>query len=205
MPKQYAFFINSAVCAGCKTCQVTCKDKHDLDLGIRWRRVYEVTGGEWVAEGHVWLPNVYAYNLSMSCNHCQNPVCVSVCPTGAMHKREDGIVAVNADTCVGCKLCAWACPYGAPQYNAKTGVMTKCDFCADEVDAGRPPACVAACPMRGLDFGELDDLRKKYGSLDQVYPMPPADQTQPSVIIKPHRHAKQARNDNAAITNREEI
>ena len=114
---QYGFHMNSSACAGCKTCQVACKDKHDLDLGIRWRRVYEVSGGDWVQDGPAWLPNVFAYNLSISCNHCKNPVCVSVCPTQAMHKRKDGIVAIDQDKCIGCRYCEWACPYGAPQYD----------------------------------------------------------------------------------------
>ena len=84
MSKQYAFYINSSACSGCKTCQVACKDKHDLDVGILWRRVYEVSGGDWIQDGDAWTPNVFAYYVSISCNQCEEPICVSSCPTKAL-------------------------------------------------------------------------------------------------------------------------
>jgi anaerobic dimethyl sulfoxide reductase subunit B len=85
-----------------------------------------MAGGGWWREGDAWLNDVVAYNISMACNHCERAACVEVCPTGAMHDRGDGIVLVDAARCIGCRYCEWACPYGAPQYDAAAGCMTKC-------------------------------------------------------------------------------
>ena len=142
---------------------MACKDKNDLGPGILWRKVYEIVEGAWRNEGGLWLPGVNAYNISLACNHCEDPACLKACPTRAISRRADGIVLLDGRKCVGCRYCEWSCPYGAPRYDARRGVMTKCDFCADLVGAGGRPACVTACPMRALDFGPLEDLRTKYG------------------------------------------
>ena len=99
-----------------------------------------------------------------SCLHCQTPACVTVCPTGASYKRaEDGIVLVDADKCIGCQLCAWACPYGAREFSVERGTMQKCTLCVDRIynttldEADRQPACVLACPTRARHFGDLGD------------------------------------------------
>ncbi len=113
----------------------------------------------------------FAYYLSISCNHCEDPACTKVCPSGAMHKRDDGFVVVNEEVCIGCRYCHMACPYGAPQYNAAKGHMTKCDGCYDRVAEGKKPICVESCPLRALDFGPIDELRKKHGELAAVAPL----------------------------------
>ena len=99
-----------------------------------------------------------------SCLHCETPDCVTVCPTGASYKRaEDGIVLVDEDKCIGCKLCSWACPYGAREYSAVHGTMQKCTLCVDRIynesfdEADRQPACVMASPTRARHFGDLGD------------------------------------------------
>ena len=99
-----------------------------------------------------------------SCLHCETPDCVTVCPTGASYKRaEDGIVLVDEDKCIGCKLCSWACPYGAREYSEVRGTMQKCTLCVDRIynesfdEADRQPACVMACPTRARHFGDLGD------------------------------------------------
>ncbi|NOT87623.1 MAG: 4Fe-4S dicluster domain-containing protein [Lysobacter sp.] len=99
-----------------------------------------------------------------SCLHCETPACVTVCPTGASYKRaEDGIVLVDEDKCIGCKLCSWACPYGAREYSAVEGVMKKCTLCVDRIynthlpEEDRQPACVQACPTKARHFGDLGD------------------------------------------------
>ena len=138
MGKQYGFYIDSAKCTGCKTCQLACKDYKDLQVDVSFRRVYEYTGGSWQADGNAWNNSVFAYYLSIACNHCADPACTKVCPSGAMHKRaEDGLVAVNEDVCIGCKSCAMACPYGAPQYDPRKGHMTKCNGCNERVAEGK--------------------------------------------------------------------
>ncbi len=191
MAKQYAFHINSAQCGNCKACQIACKDKNNLPVGIRWRRVWQYGGGSWTKNGQVWQPSgVFTYSLSVSCMHCEDPACVNACPAGAMTKRADGIVLVNQDNCVGCRYCEWACPYGAPHFDQAKGVMTKCTFCEDLLAQGQNPACVDACPMRAIEFGELEELRAKYGNLMDVEPLPASWMTHPSVVITPHRHAQ---------------
>ncbi|GAB1594719.1 4Fe-4S dicluster domain-containing protein [Lysobacter claricitrinus] len=107
-----------------------------------------------------------------SCLHCEEPACVTVCPTGASYKRaEDGIVLVDEDKCIGCKLCSWACPYGAREYSAVEGVMKKCTLCIDRIynenlpEAERQPACVQACPTRARHFGDLADPESKVSKL----------------------------------------
>jgi len=197
-----AFYFDSSACSGCKTCQMACKDKNDLSVGQVWRRVYEVTGGGWKQEGHSWTQDVVAYNLSIACNHCEDPVCAKNCPTRAIRKREDGIVLIDQDSCIGCKYCAWACPYGAPQFNPDKGVMGKCDLCADYVDQGKNPSCVDACPMRVLDFGEYDELLRRYGDSSHLYPLPDPSITQPSILVGPHPGAG---GTDATVSNVEEV
>ena len=99
-----------------------------------------------------------------SCLHCENPACVTVCPTGASYKRaEDGIVLVDEDKCIGCKLCSWACPYGAREYSHVEGVMKKCTLCIDRIynetlqEVDRVPSCVRTCPANARHFGDLGD------------------------------------------------
>lgn len=163
MIKNPAFYFNSELCTGCKACMIACIDKHNLSKGVLWRRVLEFSGGEWLPVGDAYEQNVFAYYVSLSCNHCERPVCAEGCPTQAMHKDENGIVSIDEERCVGCRYCEWNCPYGAPQFDPVRKKMTKCDFCRDYLEQGQPPACVAACPCRALDYGEYDDLRARYG------------------------------------------
>ena len=200
--KRAAFYFDSSSCSGCKTCQMACKDKNDLAIGQLWRRVYEVAGGGWKKLGETWKQDLFAYNVSLSCNHCADPICVKNCPTHALFKREDGIVQIDQSVCIGCQYCAWVCPYGAPQYNPQSGKMGKCDLCADYVDQGKNPSCVDACPMRALDFGEYDELVRKYGATELVFPLPDESITQPSIVIKAHKTSHHAKPE---IANVEEV
>jgi anaerobic dimethyl sulfoxide reductase subunit B (iron-sulfur subunit) len=203
--KQYAFYFDASSCSGCKACQAACKDKHNLPPGVLWRRVYEVTGGGWTRSGGAWVSTVFAYNVSLACNHCERPICVEVCPAQAFTQRDDGIVLLDTEKCLGCKYCSWACPYGAPQYDEQTGRMTKCTLCADSIDAGQPPACVAACPMRALDLGDRAELEARHGGLHTIYPLPKPELTQPSLVMTPHQDAARAAHESARVGNWEEI
>jgi anaerobic dimethyl sulfoxide reductase subunit B len=205
--KKPAFFIDTQICTGCKTCMIACKDKNDLVAGVRWRRVYEYSGGEWHCEPDgTFRQDVFAYYLSVSCNHCEKPICVEVCPTTAMTLGEDGIVTVDSTRCVGCRYCEWACPYGAPQYLADKGIMTKCDFCKDELKDGGTPACIAACPTRALSFGEFDELKRDPGQSAQtaMAPLPDYGLTEPRTRFRPHRKSRPAGSTTGCIANPEE-
>jgi anaerobic dimethyl sulfoxide reductase subunit B (iron-sulfur subunit) len=188
----YAFTFDASACSGCKACQVACKDKNELPLGVLWRRIYQSGGGEWTRTGEAWTSSVYTYHLSVACNHCVHPKCAGVCPVNAFSVREDGIVLLDSSKCIGCGYCSWACPYGAPQFDRGAGVMTKCDFCQDNLTAGLPPACVAACPMRVLDLVDQPDLEAKRSRPTPVFPMPAVSRTEPRLYVKPHPAALKA-------------
>lgn len=204
MATQLAFHIDTTACIGCKVCQTSCKDKNNLGPDRLFRRVVEVTGGDWVQRGSAWTSNVFTYYLPTACMHCVEAPCVKVCPTTAMYKRADGVVLVDQSKCIGCRYCEWACPYGAPQFNEDTGKMTKCDFCFDYLDQNLAPACVAACGIRVLEYGELADLQAKYGTVNDIYPLPDPSIATPSVVITPHGSALFLATP-AGIANQEEI
>ena len=179
--KKLGLVIDLDTCVGCHACAVACKEWNaggiagpltDEDpygkepMGVWFNRVhsYEV-------EGDAAQPAM-TLHFPRSCLHCETPACVSVCPTGASYKRaEDGIVLVDEDKCIGCKLCSWACPYGAREYSEVEGVMKKCTLCVDRIynenlpESEREPACVQVCPTRARHFGDLGDPESKVSKL----------------------------------------
>lgn len=204
--KQYGFYFDSDRCTGCKTCELACKDYKDLGTDVNFRRIYEYTGGTWNQQSDgCWHQDVFAYYMSISCNHCENPACTAVCPTGAMHKNEDGFVIVNEETCIGCRYCHMACPYDAPQYDAQKGHMTKCDGCYSRVQAGQKPICVDACPLRALDFAPIDELRAKYGDQASIAPLPPADITHLNLVVKPNKNSRPSGDTSGFLGNPREV
>ncbi|MDA5606891.1 DMSO/selenate family reductase complex B subunit [Pasteurella multocida] len=206
MSVQYGFYFDSDRCTGCKTCELACKDYKDLDTNVNFRRIYEYAGGDWQQQANgCWQHNVFAYYLSISCNHCDNPACVSVCPTGAMHKTEDGFVIVNEAICIGCRYCHMACPYDAPQYDAMKGHMTKCDGCHSRILEGKKPICVDACPLRALDFAPIDELRKTYGDLAAIAPLPSPEHTAPNLVIKTNKNARPTGDITGFLANPREV
>ena len=189
---QKGFFIDVSRCTGCRTCSVACADAKNTPLGLNLRRVIEVEGGGWTQNWDgAWRPDVFAYYISMGCNECADPACVKVCPTHAHFKRtEDGLVVINRDKCIGCGACAAACHYQVPQLDKKAGKMLKCDGCVDRTAEGGMPICVESCPERAIEFGDIEALRGKHGTLDAIAPMPSGDKTHPSLVIKPSKNAK---------------
>ncbi|MEH7110267.1 DMSO/selenate family reductase complex B subunit [Bacillus sp. JJ1764] len=189
---QLGFYINQSLCSGCKACTVACKDKNNLNVGINFRRVYAYEEGSFLQKPTSGIvQNVKAYYFSIACNHCSNPRCVPTCPVGAISKNKDnGVVTIDQDVCQGTQLCVKACPYGAPQYNKKVFRSNKCDFCLDLQEKGEDPVCVSTCPMGAIEFGPIDELRKKYGRVSQIKGMPSSKITNPNLVILPHKDAK---------------
>lgn len=174
------FYVDLQRCIGCRTCQVACKDRRDLQsAGPRPRRVDSFECGTY--------PDVSLFHLALSCNHCDDPACVAGCPTAALHKADDGTVQYDADRCVVCRNCMTVCPYGAPQHDEDANLIAKCDACKALRDAGRNPVCVDACPMRALEFGELDELRAAHGGdlTSELPVLPSADVTHPNLLLRP--------------------
>ena len=201
----YGFYFDQSLCTGCKACQVACVDKNDLPAGVLWRRVAEYSGGSWQVSGNTVTPNVFTYYTSVACNHCESPVCMQVCPTTAMSRRDDGTVYVDDAKCVGCRYCEWACPYGAPQFNATTGHMSKCDLCFDLRSEGQQPACTSACPSRALEWGPIHQLRADHGPQAGIAPLPDPTITKPHLVIQPHRSAQRWDSGTGSIANPGEI
>jgi sulfite dehydrogenase (quinone) subunit SoeB len=169
--KKLGLVIDLDSCVGCQACVTSCKEWNSGGHMAPLTDVNPYGGG---ADG-VWFNRVHSYeqisegesrtvHFPRSCLHCDEPACVSVCPTGASYKRSsDGIVLVDEDKCIGCKLCSWACPYGAREFDSEIGVMKKCTLCVDRIynqnleEAERVPACVSACPTSARHFGDLSD------------------------------------------------
>lgn len=188
---QLGFYHNTDICIGCKACIIACKDKNDLPLGEKYRRVYDYAGCDWSVDdaGACTPSNFFSYSVSVACNHCTTPLCFASCPNGSIIKRDDGIVHIDQELCIGCGSCVDACPYDEPYMSTVDGKAHKCDFCMDLIDAGETPYCVAACSMRCLEFGDIEELREKYGDVSYLTPIPSSDETGtgPNVVFTPSR------------------
>ena len=152
-------------CIGCHSCAVVCKQENNVGLGTFYNKVLTVgPSGTY--------PDLEMYYLPVSCQHCDNPECVSVCPTGASYKRDDGVVLVDHSKCIGCQYCVMACPYGAislesiglPSATSETmaqksmrSVAVRCDLCKDWMkrEGKSVPACVEACPVHARSVVQI--------------------------------------------------
>lgn len=196
---RYAMVINKKRCIGCDACALACKNANGTPKGVYWSHVVKKETGEY--------PNAAMDYTPMLCMHCEDAPCVLHCPTGASVKHEDGIVTVDYDKCIGCRMCVTACPYGARWYIPKTdesaytdkpltlkeerdaagftpGTVSKCVFCRDKVQAGEQPACVAACPVDARIFGDIDDPESevsKYAKSHGTWQLASEYATNPSV------------------------
>ena len=182
--RKMGFYVDMTACIGCRTCQIACKDKNDLPLGVLYRRVKSYETGRFPEPGY--------YHYSSACNHCTNPKCIQTCPTGAMHLSEDGTVQHNRKVCIRCQYCVRNCPYGVPQYFEGEDVIGKCDSCKNLREKDQNPACVDACLMRCLEWGELEELKKRYSGEEMtsdIAVLPSSEMTTPSVLIKPKKIA----------------
>ncbi|MEW6071715.1 MAG: 4Fe-4S dicluster domain-containing protein [Planctomycetota bacterium] len=203
MPR-YGMVIDLKRCYGCYACVMACKVKNHTPPGVFWSRVLKGERDEY--------PNTVRQALPVLCMQCEEPSCQEVCPTGATHTLDNGIVVVDKDKCMGCKYCMMACPYGARysvedwesyfpdglplspyevfakaywEEHSGVGVATKCDFCRDRLAAGDDPACVKACPANARTIGDLDDPTSEVSVLIKRFrgtPLNPELGNQPKVF-----------------------
>ncbi len=136
------FLLDLSRCVGCGSCVLACRLENELPGGVTWRRVLPLN-----LDRH---PQGPTYHFSVACHHCEEPACLEACPAAAYQKREDGVVLLLQERCVGCRYCEMACPFGAPSYDEVAGVMTKCNLCVHRLDEGGKPACVEVCPTGAL-------------------------------------------------------
>lgn len=168
---KYGMVIDLKSCVGCYSCVMACKAENSTSANVFWNRVEAKEEGQYPSARLKFTP--------ISCMHCDNPSCVSVCPTGAAYKREDGIVLIDEKKCIGCGYCVHACPYdvrvllhdlqgaypefGLTEYENlgfqkhSKGTVEKCTFCAHRLEQGLEPACVKTCPAKARHFGDLSD------------------------------------------------
>ena len=167
--------INKTRCIGCQTCAHACKMQNNVPSGMRWNRV--LTEGCDVEDGALGeFPNLGRGYLPVACQHCENPACLRVCPTGATYKDDKGRVEIDYEKCIGCRMCMAACPYNARVFNWNEpvrdpdfnygdkdvpvrgkGVVEKCTLCKERTDRGDEPMCVKCCLAKARIFGDLDD------------------------------------------------
>ena len=146
--EQYRFAFAMEACVGCHSCEAACAEQNGLPPEIAWRRVGEIEGGT--------FPDTKRFHLSMACNHCLEPACLEGCPTNAYTKLDNGVVAHEADECIGCQYCTWNCPYSVPAFQPDRRIVTKCDMCLPRLEDGRAPACVDACPTFAITVEKVD-------------------------------------------------
>ena len=192
---QLGFYFDQTRCISCNACTVSCKDWNQVNPGpVRWRKQenHEKNNGVSVFE-----------NLTMSCNHCEEPACLTACAANAITKTDKGIVIVDRNKCQALKACITACPFAPPHtaddlQEAKKcenwvvdHPMQKCKYCWERIEDGNSPVCVSACPVRALDYGDIDDLQRKYPDAVRMNPtdFPYAyvnntNDTKPSFFIK---------------------
>lgn len=173
---KYGLLVFPDRCTGCNACNIACAAHNQLGADVSYNRLEFLETGTY--------PHVKMEIIPVQCQHCDNAPCVSVCPTKATYKREDGIVAIDANKCIGCKYCMAACPYDARQLNEKR-VPEKCRWCPEMLEKGEQPACSATCMNEVRLFGDLEDpnseLNKELSKHD-VYQLLEAKGTQPSIF-----------------------
>jgi len=176
--EQFRFHLDMSECIGCKCCVVACNEQNGNPADIQWRRVGEIEGGSY--------PDTMRLYLSMGCNHCLEPTCMTGCPVNAYTKDPlTGIVLHSAERCIGCQYCTWNCSYGVPQFNPERGVVGKCDMCYGRLTDGREPACVAACPEQAIriEIVNQEEWRSAYTAQANAPGLPSADDSLSSTRV----------------------
>ena len=179
--KQHGFYFNADNCIACHACESACAEKNDTPAHLAFRSVGYLEGGSY--------PSVQRLNISMACNHCDDPVCLKGCPTRAYTKfAEYGAVLQDPDICFGCGYCTWVCPYNAPQLDPVAGHVSKCNMCVDRLEVGLKPACASACLGGALDFGVIETTPENRSQLDIKIPgFPDPSITHPNIRFEQSR------------------
>jgi Fe-S-cluster-containing dehydrogenase component/formate-dependent nitrite reductase membrane component NrfD len=173
----YGFVIDNRSCIGCHACSTACKSENEVPLGVyrTWVK-YTETGT---------FPDTQRHFQVTRCNHCANPPCARICPTGAMYQRDDGIVEFNKDACIGCKACLQACPYDAIHIDPESGTAAKCHYCSHKIEVGLEPSCAVVCPTHAIIAGDMDDPESEISrvlSREKVSVRKPEQGTAPKVF-----------------------
>jgi molybdopterin-containing oxidoreductase family iron-sulfur binding subunit len=193
---RYGMVIDLKLCIGCNACTMACKAEHGTQPGVFWGKVLEKVWGKYPKPTRLFIP--------VLCYHCSDPLCVAVCPTGASHVSEEGLVLIDYDKCAGCRACIANCPYPSRTYVSKRrfyfpdtpipddkrellrheGVVQKCDFCIERLQRGEKPACVEICPTSCREFGDIEDPESEVSKLIESrsgFQLFPEKRTDPSV------------------------
>lgn len=169
----YGWLLDPKRCIECRACETACKQWNQVPagVGVRYRTVRVIETGN--------MAGVPVISLSISCNHCETPTCIRVCPAKAITRRADGIVIVDEQRCLGCRECEQFCPYGAPQFNTQLKRMQKCSMCFGRVDEGLQPACATLCPTGALQWGDWETI--KTSGADRTTGFSPPELTRPRI------------------------
>jgi len=193
--KQHGFFFTADNCIGCHACESACSEKNDNPAHIAFRSVGFVEGGTY--------PDYQRINISMACNHCDDPVCLKGCPTRAYTKfAEYGAVLQDPEICFGCGYCTWVCPYNAPQLDPVKGQVSKCNMCVDRLEVGLKPSCVSACLGKALDFGVIENIPAgRVQAKTEIPGFPSAEITHPNIRFQQTRstHREMTRTDSMPV------
>ena len=173
------FLLDSDACIGCHACTVACKSEHDVPLGVNRTWVKYVETGS--------FPQAIRHFSVMRCNHCDDAPCMSICPTNALFRADNGVVDFDDDNCIGCKGCMNACPYDALYINPATNTAHKCNFCNHRIEQNLEPSCVVVCPVHAIKVADLDDPLDPATSIiarEAVAVRSPEQGTNPKVFYK---------------------
>lgn len=179
-----AFLFDTNLCTGCAACAIACQIENQPQ-----QLSGDVPTADWLQWRHLHVfnpqrqPGLTSYALSLACNHCRQPACMHACPAAAYSKDpHTGAVTIDPGKCIGCRYCTWACPYGAPQYDRRARLMTKCTFCNHRLQSGGQPACTAACPTGALAFGSLAGASPGLGTAMVGFP---TTRLEPAIRFRP--------------------